>query len=168
MQRVVILGPPGSGKSTLARELGAVLGVPVFHLDAIYWRPGWVAAPREAFVAEIARIAALPGWITDGNYPETFPTRLGAADCLVYLDMPAWRTLPRIIRRIARGYGRPRADGPAGCDERFDAEFLRFAWTWNRIRRARSLELMAAFGGEAVVIRNRAERAALLSRAAGR
>lgn len=38
---MAILGPSGTGKSTLARRLGRSLGVPVIHLDALYWRAGW-------------------------------------------------------------------------------------------------------------------------------
>jgi adenylate kinase family enzyme len=47
MKRVVIIGPPGSGKSTLAPILGEVTGLPVVHLDNLFWKPGWVQTPRD-------------------------------------------------------------------------------------------------------------------------
>src|SRR5690242_18316375 len=80
MQRVVVMGPPGSGKSTLARNLGARFGLPVFHLDQVYWRPGWIEAPAEVFGAEVERIAGLSAWVIDGNYPDAIAPRLRAAD----------------------------------------------------------------------------------------
>ena len=48
MQRIAIVGPAGSGKSTLARQLGDVLDLPVVHLDALFWQPGWREPSREA------------------------------------------------------------------------------------------------------------------------
>lgn len=152
MQRVVVMGPPGSGKSTLARHLGARHGLPVFHLDQAYWRPGWVEAPPDAFKAEVERIAALPAWVVDGNYADTLAPRFATADTAVYLDVPPWRSVLRIARRTLRGYGRVRPDAAPGCPERLDPAFLRFAWTWNRIRRARTLALVEGFGGRKVVI----------------
>ena len=40
-----IIGPSGAGKSTLARQLGAITGLPVVHLDREFWRAGWVPTP---------------------------------------------------------------------------------------------------------------------------
>lgn len=40
MKRVMIFGGAGSGKSTLARKIGARTGLPVIHIDPIYWEPG--------------------------------------------------------------------------------------------------------------------------------
>lgn len=108
MRRIVILGLPGSGKSTLARRLGAARGLPVFHLDQAYWQAGWVAAEPEAFRAEVERIAALPAWVIEGNCHDTIEPRLRAADTLVYLDMPPWRTVRRILKRAATSHGRVR------------------------------------------------------------
>ncbi len=47
MKRLAIVGCAGAGKSTLARLLGQILGLPVFHLDALFWRPGWVETPLD-------------------------------------------------------------------------------------------------------------------------
>jgi hypothetical protein len=75
MRRVVILGCSGAGKSTFARALGARLGVPVVHLDALFWRPGWVEPENKAFRAAVA--AAIAGDLSDADHP---PARLGGDD----------------------------------------------------------------------------------------
>jgi adenylate kinase family enzyme len=163
MQRIIVLGPPGSGKSTLARRLGAARGLPVFHLDRLYWQPGWIETPAEAFAAEVERIAALPAWVIDGNYTHTIAPRLQTADTLIYLDVPSALSLLRVIRRTLAQYGRVRGDGPSGCPEQFDLSFLHFVWTWNRERRVRTLKMAAGFSGRTVVARNRADLRLLLA-----
>jgi adenylate kinase family enzyme len=40
VQRVSIVGPGGTGKTTIALEIGRRLGMPVVHLDRLYWQPG--------------------------------------------------------------------------------------------------------------------------------
>jgi adenylate kinase family enzyme len=158
MQRVVVMGPPGSGKSTLARSLGARFGLPVFHLDQIYWRPGWIEAPAEAFGAEVERIAELPAWVIDGNYPNTIAPRLRAADTIIYLDVPSWLFMLRLTWRILINYGHVRADAAPGCPEWFDLAFLRFAWSWNRTQRGRNLALVESFPGRKIILRTRIDR----------
>lgn len=150
MERIVVMGPPGSGKSTLARALGAQRGLPVFHLDQAFWRPGWVEAPAEAFRAEVERIAASPRWVIDGNYTGTLACRLQRADMVVFLEAPSWLSLLRVLRRTAVGYGRVRPDAAPGCPERLDLGFLRFVWRWNRERRERMVASLAGFAGKVV------------------
>ena len=157
MQRIVVMGPPGSGKSTMAQTLGASLGLPVFHLDQAYWRPGWVEASSESFRAEVERIADLPAWVIDGNYTNTIAPRLRAADTVIYLDASPWLSVLRITRRTAINYGRVCEDSAPGCPERLDLEFLRFTWSWNRLRRVRSLALADSFAGRKVTLRTRAD-----------
>ncbi|MDL2203738.1 hypothetical protein QQF51_13830 [Brucella intermedia] len=52
MKRIMIIGGAGSGKSSLARALGDITGLPVVHIDTLYWQPGWVMQPRD----EIGRL----------------------------------------------------------------------------------------------------------------
>ena len=170
LQRVVVMGPPGSGKSTLARSLGARFGLPVFHLDQIYWRPGWIEVPATAFGAEVERIAGLPAWVIDGNYSDTIAPRFRAADTVVYLDVPAWLFMLRITWRILTNYGRVRVDAAPGCPEWLDLTFLRFAWSWNRTQRGRNLALVESFPGRKFILRGRIDRhrlCAALRRGAG-
>jgi adenylate kinase family enzyme len=155
VQRILVMGPPGSGKSTMARHLGARFGLPVFHLDKAYWRPGWIEAPSDEFRAEVERIASLPAWVIDGNFTDSIEPRFRAADALVYLDMPSWLSLVRVVRRTVTGYGRTRRDLPEDCPEKFDLHFLRFVWTYNRTRRARNLALVASFERPTTVLRGR-------------
>ncbi|MCG5246102.1 AAA family ATPase [Methylorubrum extorquens] len=152
-RRMVIHGPPGSGKSTLARQLGARHGLPAFHLDRAYWRPGWIEAEPAAFRAEVERIAALPAWVIDGNYTDTIAPRFARADTVIYLDMPAWRCTARVLRRTLSSLGQVRPAGPEGCPEQLTLEFLRDTASWNRIRRASHLALVESFAGHRVVLR---------------
>lgn len=42
MNRIIVIGSSGSGKSTLSRKLSKSLDLPVYHLDALFWKPNWV------------------------------------------------------------------------------------------------------------------------------
>ena len=154
MQRILVMGPPGSGKSTLARRLGRQLDVPVFHLDQAFWRAGWIEAPRGQFRAEVERLAALPAWVLDGNYTAALAPRLRAADTVVYLDVPSWTSVLRVTQRMPGDFGRVRPNSAPGCPERFDAGFLRFTWSWNRLHRPKVLAALDGFAGQVVTIRN--------------
>ena len=57
-KRILILGPSGAGKSTLARRIGERPGLPIVHLDAINWNPGWVQTEAERFRQQVKEAAA--------------------------------------------------------------------------------------------------------------
>lgn len=156
MRRVLVLGPPGAGKSTLALRLGARLGLPVYHLDHASFRPGWVQVPVGDFTAEVGRLAAEPSWIIDGNFLEVIEPHLRAADTVIYLDLPPWITVLRILRRTLNTYGKTRPDGPVGCPERVDLGFLKYSWTFNRVERAKNLGFVDAFAGGKLILRDAA------------
>jgi adenylate kinase family enzyme len=145
MQRVVILGCSGAGKSTFARALGARLGVPVVHLDALFWEPGWKEPENEAFRARVTAAIAGDAWVSDGNYvSRTFDLRLPRADTVIFLDQPRWLCVFRILWRWLTSFGRTRPDLAEGCEETFDWTF--FLWVWNFERKSQP-RILAVAGG---------------------
>lgn len=135
MRRILVWGAPGTGKSTLARVLAAKLGLPVIHLDAEYWRPGWVDPAKDEWTAQVALLAAREAWVMDGNYSGTWDVRLPRAHAVVWLDLPRPIYLARALLRTIGNYGRVRADLGRDCPERFDWEFVK--WVWNYPGRSR-------------------------------
>lgn len=127
-RRILIIGSSGAGKSTLARALGRAMGLPVVHLDKLWWLPGWQNRSREEFDALLAGELAKDAWIMDGNYARTLDWRLSRADCVILLEMPRLVCIAGVLGRIARSRGRTRPDMAAGCPERLDWEFLRWVW----------------------------------------
>ena len=145
--RVAVVGCSGAGKSTLARRLGELLGLPVTHLDRLFWRPGWVAAPDEEFRAAQEDVGAAADWVIDGNYRRSMDLRLPRADLVVFLDLPRWRCFTRVVLRIVRELGQDRQ--AAGCPERLDLDFLRWVWRWHRDHRPPMLEAIRSYGAGA-------------------
>ncbi len=143
MQRVCVVGPCGAGKSTFALALARTAGLPVFHMDRLHWKPGWVESPREVLVGQLEKIVAGERWIIEGNYLGTMHLRLGRADTVIFLDYPPRIYRWRILKRVITGWGRTRPDMTEGCPERFDAEFFRYVWRFDRDKRPGVLEMIA-------------------------
>jgi adenylate kinase family enzyme len=142
-KRILILGPSGAGKSTLARRVGARLGFPVVHLDAINWNPGWVQTERERFRERVAEAAAREMWVMDGNYTTHLDLRLPRAEAIIWLDLPRYVYFPRAVWRTIRNHGHARDDVGPGCPERFELAFFRdWVWTYPAHSRARHAELL--------------------------
>lgn len=120
MERILIIGCGGAGKSTLARQLGEKLGIPVVHLDRIWWTGNWENVTREEFDARLAEELEKPRWIIDGNYKRTFPVRLQKCDTVLYLDFNRFVCLWGMFKRVVSGYGKTRPDMGGNCPERFD------------------------------------------------
>ncbi len=139
MNRAMIIGCGGSGKSTFARRLGEVTDLPVHHLDRLFWRPGWTAPPKDEWRAVQVELCARPQWIIDGNYGSTMDLRLAACDTVIFLDLPTWTCLYRVLKRTITHWGRSRPDLTEGCPERFDWPFTKWILTYRRTRRPRIL-----------------------------
>jgi adenylate kinase family enzyme len=146
MQRVVILGCSGAGKSTFARALGEKLGLPVVHLDALFWRPNWVEPVPEEFRAAVAAAVQAESWVMEGNYVgRTFDLRLPLADTVIFIDQPRWLCVYRILWRWLTAFGRRRPDLAPGCSEQFDWTFFQWVWEFRRQSQPRILEVAGRY-----------------------
>ena len=163
MERIVIIGCPGSGKSTLARALGEKLDLTVVHLDRLWWTKGWENVTQEEFDARLENALALDGWIIDGNYSRTMDKRLEKCDTIIYLDYSRWTCLWGMVQRIFANRGKTRADMPEGCPERFDWEFIKYIWSFNKNNRVLNYTRIAKYKhARAIVLKNRKEKEAFL------
>lgn len=165
MERVLVLGCCGAGKSTFARELGRRAGLPVVHLDQLYWRPGWVEPPDDEWASALDDVLAEDRWIIDGNYATTLPQRLARADTVAVLGLSRAVCMRSVLTRVITGYGRTRPDSAPGCPERLDFEFLAYVWSFHRQHMPTvqsAVERFREAGGRVEVARTRREANALL------
>ena len=156
MERIMIIGCGGSGKSTLARQLGEKTGLPVVHLDKLFWRPGWVNLTREEF--DVVHNAAIEEkkWILDGNFDRTMEPRIRRCDTVVYLDFSRMACLLGVMKRILTTYGKVRPDMGDGCPERFDLAFLQWVWNFNKNKREKNYRLLEQYGDKRIyILKNR-------------
>ncbi len=156
MERIMIIGCGGAGKSTLARALGEKTGLPVVHLDQIWWSPGnWIHLEREEFdrllMAEIEKSC----WILDGDYSRTLPVRLERCDTVIYLDFGRMTCLRGWLGRVIKNRGCTRADMAPGCRERFDPKFAAWIWCFNRNNRRRYYEMLGKSDAVVYIFKNR-------------
>ena len=135
MKRILVIGSGGAGKSTFAKRLGELLKINVIHLDALYWKPGWIEPPKAEWAATVEEIIKCDAWIMDGNYSGTLERRLAACDAVVFLDLPSRTCVWRVFKRLVQYHNATRPDMAEGCHEHFNLQFL--LWVWNYRRRTR-------------------------------
>ncbi|MDQ3713515.1 MAG: DNA topology modulation protein [Acidobacteriota bacterium] len=130
MKKILIIGSSGAGKSTFARRLGAATGLTVVHLDQLYWKPNWVEPSKDEWKETVAEVLENEAWIIDGNYSGTLDLRMRYADAIIFLDFPPTICVWRVLKRVAIYRRGKRPDMPAGCDERFDWDFVKLTWNY--------------------------------------
>ena len=158
MERIMIIGCPGSGKTTLALALKEKLGLPLVHLDQLWWTGNWENVTREEFDSRLATAVNLDQWIIDGNFSRTIEMRLQRCDTIIYLDFDRWACLWGVICRVLRNYGKHRPDMGGNCPERFDTEFLKWIWNYNKENRTRNYTWVAqAKHAKSILLKNRKE-----------
>jgi len=153
-KKISIIGCAGTGKSTLARQLGQITGLPVIHLDRIFWQPNWQSISDEEMQQRIQEQIANPAWIIDGNYSITKHGRLEASDVVIFIDFPRVMAIHNVLKRQLIFHNTPRPDMADGCKEKIDAEFLKWIWNFNKTRRSRYDQALVANGKPVVILKS--------------
>ncbi|MDQ1235145.1 adenylate kinase family enzyme [Paenibacillus sp. SORGH_AS306] len=157
MDRVIVIGCSGSGKSTLSQKLHKILQLPIIHLDRYYWKANWQATEQGAWDQKVTEFALTDRWIIDGNYSRTLDIRIERADVIVFLDMPRWLCMYRIVKRRIQYHGKTRPDLNKDCPEKLDIGFLKWVWDYRKRNRVKTLEKLKQVKQhqKVVIIRNK-------------
>ncbi|MBX9765120.1 hypothetical protein K2X83_00580 [Patescibacteria group bacterium] len=100
VKKIAILGITGAGKSTLSRRIAQKTGLPVYHMDTLFWRGEWQEVPEKEYVEAHQKILKEnDSWIIEGWVSEAMVDRLHQADVIIYLDHPGWLAAAHYVER---------------------------------------------------------------------
>lgn len=145
--RILVLGCPGSGKSRFARQLQRLTGLPLYHLDNIWWRADRTHISREEFDRRLQAILQGGKWILDGDYSRTYEMRLCECDTVVFLDLGEEVCLDGITERI----GKPRDDIP-WVEDRIDPELVEQVERYRSENRPKLYALFEKYPGRRLLV----------------
>ena len=138
--RVLVVGCPGSGKSRFSLRLREKTGLPLIHLDNVWWRPDRSHITREAFDQRLAELLRGERWIIEGDYSRTCETRIRACETVIFLDYEEAVCMQGIIERV----GQARPDIP-WTEQRLDPELAAMVRGYRAKERPVLLELLARY-----------------------
>ena len=154
MKKIIVIGCPGSGKSTFSKKLHHITGIPLFHLDMLYWNADKTTVEKSLFSQRLSQILSQDQWIIDGNYASTMELRLQHCDTVVFLDYPVELCLSGIRER----QGKPRSDMPWTGREECDEAFLEFIKNFQLKSRPEIIRLLKKYPEKNIYIfKSRAE-----------
>lgn len=149
MEKVLVIGCPGSGKSTFAKSLHNITGIPLYHLDMMYWNDDRTKVPKELFINELNRILNSDKWIIDGNYGSTMEQRIKECDTVFFLDYPVEVCVEGILSRR----GKARSDMPwIEKSDEIDEEFLEWVKNYNVESRPVVIELLEKYNDKQIIV----------------
>ncbi len=160
MQKVIVIGCPGSGKSTFGRELARITGLPLYHLDMMYWNEDKTTVSKEVFAERLKKVMNKSEWIIDGNYEGSMEMRLKECDTVFFLDYPT----DICIKGIEERKGKPRSDMPWIENDTTDKDFIAFIKNYNIESRPKVINLLERYSSKNIIIfQTRAESEKYLS-----
>lgn len=147
MKKIIVIGCPGGGKSTFSRALNEKIGIPVYHLDLMFWNADKTTVDRGIFLARLRDVLNKDEWIIDGNYASTMEERILACDTVIFLDYPLETCLLGVKERC----GKVRSDMP-WVETEEDAEFIDFINNFTLQQRPQILDLLEKYSEKDVMI----------------
>ncbi len=145
--KVLVLGSSGAGKSTFARRLHEITGLPLVHLDLVWWRPDYTHISREEFDRRLEEIISEARWIVDGDYSRTYEPRICACDTVIFLDYDEETCLRGLSQRV----GQKRPDIP-WVEQKLEPELVEMVRRYRTDERPRLLALLAQYPEKQTVI----------------
>jgi adenylate kinase family enzyme len=118
MNKIAIVGSPGAGKSTLAQQLGKSLNLEIIHLDRLFWQRGWERKDKDTRIDILQGLVREKQWIIEGTYLSSSELHLNAADIIIFLDIPPFVCLWRLVKRHFKYHRCSRRDIPMGCTDK--------------------------------------------------
>ena len=139
-------------------RLAALTGLPLTHLDRIWWKPDRTHVSREEFDRRLAALLQEDEWILDGDYSRTYEPRLRACDTAIFLDIDEEECLAGITARI----GKERPDMP-WTEQEIDPELVAEIRKYRTGKRPVLMELFRKYPPRRlIVLRSREEASAWL------
>lgn len=148
MKKVIVIGCPGSGKSIFSKALHSITGLPLYHLDNLFWNADKTSVGKTVFCERLSEVLCQDEWIIDGNYASTMEWRMRECDTVIFLDYPLEVCLDGIRARK----GKPRSDLPWTEPEEDDAAFLAFIKSYRLQSRPRVMELLERYCDKTIKI----------------
>lgn len=162
MKKIIVIGCPGSGKSVFSIALGLNTGIPVHHLDMMYWNEDKTTVEKSVFLKRLSAVLEKDEWIIDGNYASTMELRLAKCDTVFFLDYSTDVCLDGIRQR--RGKARP--DIP-WIETEAEADFEEYVKRFPLEQRQEIFELISRYESNNIFIFNsREEASAFLNKTA--
>ncbi len=133
-RRIMLVGSSNSGKTTLSHFLKKTLQLPLYEIDDLAWQPHWQMRTTEEVRQRVADVVSQPEWILIGNYGNTQDLSWPVADVVIWLDLPRFVVMRRVIWRCVH---RTWTQTPVcnGNYESFQRSFLSrdslILWVWN-------------------------------------
>lgn len=157
-ERVLVIGSPGGGKSTFARRLALLSGLPLTHLDMLFWNSDRTTVSKEEFRRRLDEVLQRERWLIDGNYSGTMEHRMEKCQTVFFLDFPVETCLEGVRARK----GKERPDMP-WIEQGEDPEFMEFIREFPEKRRPGILALQEKYSEKHwVVFHSRGEEEAYL------
>ena len=147
MKKIIVVGCPGSGKSCFSKKLHSVTGLPLYHLDMMYWNADKTTVEKSVFLERLSAVLERNEWIIDGNYSSTMEMRMEACDTVIFLDYP----LDVCLQGIRERRGKPRSDIP-WIETEEDADFIEFIKSYNEQQKPKVLELLKKYCDKNIII----------------
>lgn len=136
-RKIIVLGCSGCGKSTFARKLHAKTGIPLYHLDNIWWKPDRTHISRDEFDRRLGDIICGSEWIIEGDYSRTYEVRISACDAVIFLDVDEDECMKGITERVGK-----RRDDIPWTEHELDPELVALVREYRVKNRPALLELL--------------------------